>query len=90
MQVRLTTPCFASTVYHFPIRIPEMISLSATEAQWNLTFINRNSNVVRDIKLPNIDDVVTRIRYAVISFIIVPFIIKKIKASICTISSQPQ
>ena len=54
---------------------------------WRVTFINCDSYVVRDVKLPNIYNVITRVRYAINSFIIIAFIIiiKKIEASTSTI-----
>ncbi len=85
MQVRLVTPCLASTVYHFPIRISKMVVIYIVPIRFGgQTFINCNPYMVRDIVFPNINNVITRIRYAVKSSNIIFFIIVEVKTSVST------
>src|SRR6266536_2936318 len=84
MHVRVVTPCFASTVYHFPMRISKIVRVNAYTSKGSHTFINCNPNMIRNVELPNIHNEITRISNRSISYIINTFIIKEVESRVST------
>lgn len=86
MQVNETTPCFASTVYHFPMRISSdrESEVPPRGVEKRPTFINSYSDMVRNVILSNINNIITRIHSAIRSWVINRIFVKEIKAGIRT------
>jgi len=54
MQVKEITPCFASTVYHFPIRTSSNREYYPIKKRFVPTFVNSYSYMVGNIVFPDI------------------------------------